>query len=62
MLLEGAVVLSRRGFLATLAGAAGSTFAGASSEKPLRGTFMIAATPYNESKAVDYEDLAHEVE
>jgi dihydrodipicolinate synthase/N-acetylneuraminate lyase len=27
-----------------------------------RGLFPIMATPYTESKAVDYEDLAHEVE
>lgn len=62
MLFEGPPVSSRRGFLATLAGAAGAAFAGASPEKTLRGIFIIAATPYNESKAVDYEDLAHEVE
>ena len=52
---------SRRGFLATLAGAMGSAFAG-STEKSLRGIFIIAATPYTESKAIDYEDLAHEID
>jgi len=30
--------------------------------KPMRGAFPIMATPYTESKAVDYEDLANEVE
>jgi len=58
---EGSLVSSRRGFLTTLAGAVGFAFAG-SSEKTLRGIFIIAATPYNESKAVDYEDLAHEID
>ncbi len=55
-------VSSRRSFLWTLAGAAGAAFARPSSEKPLRGIFVIVATPYNESNAVDCEDLAHEVE
>ena len=62
MLLESSLVSSRRGFLATLAGAAGAVLARGSSEKTLRGIFIIAATPYNEAKAVDYEDLTHEVE
>ena len=30
--------------------------------KPLRGIFIILATPYTENKAMDYEDLAAEVE
>lgn len=30
--------------------------------KSLRGAFMILATPYTESKAIDFEDLAAEVE
>ena len=34
----------------------------ASGQKPMRGAFPIMATPYTESKAVDYEDLAREVE
>lgn len=55
-------VPSRRTFLATLVGAAGAAFADAAPDKPLRGIFVIVATPYNESKAVDYADLAHEVE
>lgn len=32
------------------------------SQKPMRGAFPIMATPYTDSKAVDYEDLANEVE
>lgn len=31
-------------------------------DKPLRGIFIIMATPYTASKAVDYEDLAREVD
>ncbi len=31
------------------------------SEKPMRGAFPIMATPYTESKEVDFEDLAKEV-
>src|SRR5690349_20646053 len=61
--------LSRRDWLlaagsaALLPGAA----AGAESEsrnaaKPLQGAFMILSTPYTSSKAVDYEDLAGEVD
>ncbi len=33
-----------------------------SSGKPMEGAFIIMATPYTESKAVDYEDLAGEVD
>jgi dihydrodipicolinate synthase/N-acetylneuraminate lyase len=53
---------TRRNFLATLAGAAASAYADTPSGKPLRGIFIIVATPYTGSKAVDYEDLAREVE
>jgi dihydrodipicolinate synthase/N-acetylneuraminate lyase len=35
---------------------------GQSGAKPLRGAFPIMATPFTESKAVDFEDLAGEVE
>src|SRR6266568_3907563 len=31
-------------------------------DKPLRGVFIIMATPYTESSAVDDEDLAREVD
>ena len=30
--------------------------------KPMRGVFMILATPYTKDKAIDYEDLAAEVD
>src|SRR5215472_130257 len=55
-------VCTRRSFLATLAAPAASAYAETRSDKPLRGIFVIAATPYTESKAVDYEDLAREVD
>lgn len=34
----------------------------AADQKSLRGAFMILATPYTETKAIDYEDLAIEVD
>jgi 4-hydroxy-tetrahydrodipicolinate synthase len=34
----------------------------AAATKPLEGAFIILSTPYTEAKAVDYEDLAHEVD
>ncbi len=49
--------ITRRLFLGTLAAA---PLAGAGG-KPLRGIFPIMATPFTESNAVDYEDLAREV-
>jgi len=36
--------------------------AGAAPAKPMRGVFIIMATPYTDAKAVDYEDLAREVD
>ena len=56
---------TRRDWLAlTGATAAFSSLASAATrpEKPLEGAFMILSTPYTASKAVDYEDLAGEVE
>jgi len=52
---------TRRQFLGCVA--AGSLHArfGFAASKPLRGIFIILATPYTEDKAVDYEDLAAEV-
>jgi 4-hydroxy-tetrahydrodipicolinate synthase len=49
------IELTRRTFLSL---AAGSLLA---EDRPLRGIFPIMATPFTESKAVDYEDLAREV-
>src|SRR5215469_8299923 len=37
-------------------------FVKAAAAKPFRGAFPIMATPYTEAKAIDYEDLAGEVE
>src|SRR5262249_44426019 len=36
--------------------------AGVGSNKPMRGVFIIMATPYTAAKEVDYEDLAREVD
>ena len=51
------VTLTRRQAFAVLGGA---FFA--SEKKPIRGVFPIMSTPFTESKAIDYEDLVHEVE
>lgn len=48
--------MNRREFLMTPAAAASP------GGKPMRGIFIILATPYTEDKAVDYETLAREVE
>ena len=55
---------TRRQWLAAVgAGALGAGHkAHASSQKPMRGAFIIMATPYTQSKAVDFEDLAGEVD
>ncbi len=54
---------TRRHFLAALGLAAvpGRLLRGAAG-KTLRGVFPIMSTPYTEANAVDFEDLAHEVE
>lgn len=52
---------TRRNFLAAWSGSALSMYAGAASSKPMRGVFIIMATPYTEAKRVDFEDLAGEV-
>ena len=56
--------LTRRDCMSLLAGAtlsSGRTLS-ANTKKSLRGAFMILATPYTASKAIDYEDLSGEVE
>jgi dihydrodipicolinate synthase/N-acetylneuraminate lyase len=53
---------SRRQFLGTVSAASLYLRHGMAAPKPLRGAFPIMATPYAETKAVDYEDLAREVE
>jgi 4-hydroxy-tetrahydrodipicolinate synthase len=50
---------SRREFLGALSAAALPLRA---ASKPMRGVFVIMATPYTEAKAVDLEDLAREVD
>src|SRR5262249_27273745 len=42
--------------------ALGPRLPAAAQDKPMRGVFIIMATPYTESDAVDYEDLAREVD
>ena len=62
--MTAAATLTRRHCLALFAAAA-LTKTGtllAKGKKPLRGAFMILATPYTSTKAIDYEDLAAEVE
>jgi 4-hydroxy-tetrahydrodipicolinate synthase len=56
--------VSRRGFLTAATGTAFSSAlrAAPSAGQKLRGIFPIVATPYTESKAVDYEDLAREID
>src|ERR1700687_1635442 len=57
-------VYTRRELLSGLGAAALSPCFAADSppDKPMRGIFIIMATPYTASKAVDYEDLAREVD
>jgi dihydrodipicolinate synthase/N-acetylneuraminate lyase len=52
--------LSRRQLLATI-GPAFLASRLSASEKPMRGVFIIMATPYTAAKAVDFEDLVGEV-
>src|SRR5712692_2159261 len=52
--------LSRRHFLLQTAGAAAAMALPAEAPKPLRGIFIIMATPFTEGGAVDYEDLEKE--
>src|SRR3954464_1552084 len=52
-------VLTRRAWLSSIAAV---SLANASASKPMRGIFVIMATPFTESGAVDYEDLEREVD
>ena len=52
-------VLTRRAWLSSIAAL---SLANASPNKPMRGIFIIMATPFTESGAVDYEDLEREVD
>ena len=53
---------TRRQFLTCLAAAGLGARRSLAAAKPLRGVFIIMATPYTQTKAVDYEDLAREVD
>ncbi len=58
---------TRRQWLSRLGSMAGAAAllprsAQAVKQKPMRGAFMILATPYTASKTIDYEDLAAEVD
>jgi 4-hydroxy-tetrahydrodipicolinate synthase len=52
-------MITRRVFLSSAASV--TLLPAAAGVKPLRGIFPIVATPFTESKAVDYEDLDREV-
>jgi len=52
---------SRRQFLLQVSGAAAALALPPESAKPLRGIFIIMATPFTEAGAVDFEDLEGEV-
>jgi len=53
---------TRRQFLGCVAAGSLYTRFGFAASKPLRGIFIILATPYTENKAMDYEDLAAEAD
>ncbi len=53
--------LTRRHFLLQSAGAAAALALPTEATRPLRGIFIIMATPFTEAGAVDYEDLENEV-
>jgi 4-hydroxy-tetrahydrodipicolinate synthase len=55
-------MLSRRQVLSFAAAGFAAPSARSQASKPMRGIFIIMATPYTTDKAVDFEDLAHEVE
>ena len=58
-----AAIYSRRQMLAAIGGTfAGSFLLHGGTAKPIRGVFPIMSTPFREDKAVDYDDLAREVE
>jgi 4-hydroxy-tetrahydrodipicolinate synthase len=61
MVKHGTHSLSRRRFLGGIGATAFASSAPAAEPRRLRGIFPIMATPYTESKEVDYEDLAREV-
>lgn len=52
-------LISRRSLLG---GLVLTPFAARGASKPMRGVFIIVATPFTEAKAVDFDDLAKEVD
>lgn len=54
-------MLTRRQVLSSAAAIILPRTAFASTAKPMRGVFVIMATPFTTTKAIDYEDLEHEV-
>ena len=58
------IVSTRRNWLASVGSAAllSRPVANATPGKPMQGAFIILSTPYTSSKAVDWEDLAGEVD
>ncbi len=55
------ITVSRRQFLLQTAGASAALALPTEAAKPLRGIFIIMATPFTEGGAVDYQDLENEV-
>jgi 4-hydroxy-tetrahydrodipicolinate synthase len=53
---------TRRDFLAACGASVLAARASTAASKPMRGIFIIMATPYTEAKSLDYEDLAREVD
>jgi 4-hydroxy-tetrahydrodipicolinate synthase len=53
---------TRRDFLAACGTSVLAARASTAASKPMRGIFIIMATPYTEAKSLDYEDLAREVD
>ncbi len=53
---------NRREFLTGSLASLLAARANAATAKPMRGVFIIMATPYTEAKAVDFEDLTNEVD
>jgi dihydrodipicolinate synthase/N-acetylneuraminate lyase len=60
--LNHSLLPTRRSFLGALGVTALMPRVQAATGKPMRGIFIILATPYTEAKAVDFEDLANEVD
>ena len=53
---------TRRELLVAAGSAAFAVSSRAAAPKPMQGAFIILSTPYTSTKAIDWEDLAHEVD